>query len=309
MKTRVITGIFIAAVYIAVMLLTLYVHPIFFDVFIFLIAMGGVYEMSKALSISFSPPILVLDIIAVVLSFGAFWFSQYFFKNSETYAAGMAGFFVALVVMIIVTVIVTTSSKVYVKGNALSTIFIMLYPTALLMFSVGLNGFIDVGMPGVVGTTPQRSAGIALMFLVPTFTDIMAYAVGSTVKGKKLCPTISPNKTISGAVGGLVGGLLGAGLVIIVTYLATKFSINLFGLSMLTDRWSTTIINLLALGLFGSVMDQLGDLFASYIKRKSGIKDFSKLLPGHGGVLDRVDGFIFCGVFFYMYFAFMILIV
>lgn len=306
MKTRLITGFFITIVYVGILLLSLYVHPIFFDVFIFLLALGGTYEMSKALSKTFSPPILIIDLITILLSFAAFWFSQYFFK---TYAAGVTGFFIVFAVMVIVTLIVTASSKTYVKGNAVSTIFIMLYPCSLLMFSLGLNGFIDLGMGGVTGSTPYRNAGITLMFLVPTFTDIMAYLIGSTVRGKKLCPTISPNKTISGAVGGLFGGILGAGLVLLFTFLATVYSVNILGLAMLTDTWAGTIINLLVLGLFGSVFDQVGDLFASFIKRRSGIKDFSKLLPGHGGVLDRVDGFIFCGVFFYLYFAFMILIV
>ena len=78
---------------------------------------------------------------------------------------------------------------------------------------------------------------------------------------------------------------------------------------MLTDDWLTTILNFVALGLVGSVFDQIGDLVASFIKRRANIKDYSNLLPGHGGILDRVDGFLFCGVFYYIYFAVMILIV
>lgn len=306
MKTRVITGLIITIIYVAVLLLATYVHPIFFDVFIFLLAACGAYEVSKAISAKFSPPILLLIMISVVVGFGAFWFAQYFFK---TYSAGMTGYFISLLLMILVTVIVTACSKQYVKGNAFSTIFVMLYPCAILMFSVGLNYFIDLHFGGVDGSTPYRNAGIALMFLVPTLTDILAFLVGVTFKGKKLCPTISPNKTISGAIGGLFGGVLGAGVVLLCTYLAVTFSTNIFGLAMLTDTWTGTIVNFVMLGLFGSVFDQFGDLVASYVKRRSGIKDYSNLLPGHGGVLDRVDGFIFCGVFYYMYFAVMILLV
>lgn len=306
MKIRTITGAFITFVYIGILLLATYVHPVFFDLFILGIAVGGTIEINKALSKAFSPPIAVLDIVALGLGFSAYWFSQYFFK---TYSAGMTGYFIALVIMVVVTVIVTASSKNYVKGNAVSTIFAMLYPVSLLMFSCGLNAFIDLGMPWVSGSTPYRNTGLCLLFLVPTFTDIMAYLIGSTFKGKKLCPSISPNKTISGAIGGLFGGLLGAGIVILGIFLATKFSFNFFGLAMLTETWTGTIINILVLGLIGSVFDQAGDLFASFIKRKAGIKDYSNLLPGHGGILDRVDGFIFCGVFFYLYFAFMILVV
>ncbi len=306
MKTRVITGIFITFIYAAVILLALYVHPIFFDVFIFLLALCGTYELTNAVKRMFSPPIVVLNLITVVACFGAFWFSQYFFK---TYSAGMTGFFLAFALMILVTVLTTAFSKTYVKGNAVSTIFIMLYPCALLLFSLGINAFIDVGQVGVSGSTPYRNAGIALLFLVPALTDVMAYAVGSTVKGKKLCPNLSPKKTISGAVGGLFGGLLGAGIVLLLIYLAERFSVNIFGLQMLTDGWTGTVINMLALGLIGSVFDQIGDLFASYIKRKAGVKDFANVLPGHGGIIDRIDGFMFCGAFIYLYFAVMILIV
>ncbi|MDE5593495.1 MAG: phosphatidate cytidylyltransferase, partial [Clostridiales bacterium] len=135
------------------------------------------------------------------------------------------------------------------------------------------------------------------------------YQIGSAIKGKKLCPSISPNKTISGAIGGLFGGLVGAGLVALLTFLAKQYNVNIFGLAMLTENWSTTIINFVMLGLFGSVFDQIGDLVASFVKRRSGIKDYSNLLPGHGGILDRVDGFMFCGVFFYMYFAVAILLI
>lgn len=306
MRRRVITGICITIIYVAVLLLATYVHPICFDIFIFMLAMCGAYEMARALSNTFSKPILIIDLIGIVLGFAGFWFAQYYFK---TYSAGMAAYFIVLIAMIIATVIVTSASKVFVKGNAVSTIFILLYPCALLMFSLGLNYFINSEISiSVSNATPMRNAGIALMFVVPTLTDIFAFLVGSKLKGKKLCPSISPNKTVSGAIGGLLGGILGAGVVLLLTFLAHKYSVNIFGLQMLTETWTSTIINFIMLGLFGSVFDQIGDLVASYIKRRSGIKDFSNVLPGHGGVLDRVDGFIFCGVFYYLYFAVMVLI-
>lgn len=305
-KDRVITGTFIAIVYIAVFLLSMYIHPIFFDVFIFAIAVCATYEMCKAVSNFTSEPIFIIDLIAVVLGFAGFWFAQYFFKSG---ASGMTGYFITLVVMILVTVLTTAFSKVYVKGNAVSTIFVMLYPNALLMFAIGINYFMSSGMEvGIISSLPFRNAGIALMFLVPALTDVFAYQIGSAIKGKKLCPSISPNKTISGAVGGLFGGIFGAGLVCLLTYLAVRFNVNIFGLAMLTENWATTIVNFVMLGLFGSAFDQIGDLAASFVKRRAGIKDYSNLLPGHGGIMDRVDGFMFCGVFFYMYFAVALLV-
>ncbi|MCH5165727.1 MAG: phosphatidate cytidylyltransferase [Clostridiales bacterium] len=302
-KDRVITGTFISIVYIAVFLLAMYVHPIFFDVFIFALAVCGVYEMSRAISHVMSPPIFVIGLVQVVVGFAAFWFAQYYFKTN---ASGLTAYFAVLAVMVIFTLIFTACSKEYVKGNAMSTIFVMMYPSAILMFSVGINYFMtaELGI-SVLASLPYRNAGIALMFLVPAFTDVFAYQIGSAIKGKKLCPSISPNKTISGAIGGLLGGVVGAGIVLFLTFFAVEYSVNIFGLAMLTDTWATTIVNFIILGLFGSVFDQAGDLVASYVKRKSGIKDYSNLLPGHGGILDRIDGFMFCGVLYYMYFAVM----
>lgn len=305
-KDRVITGTFIAIAYIAVILLATYVHPIIFDIFIFLLAVCGVYEMSKAVANFTSRPILTVNLVQVAVGFAAFWFAQYFFKAS---AAGMNGYFISLFVMVIVTIIVTACSKTYVKGNAISTIFVMMYPSAVLMFAVGINYFMspDVGV-SLLASLPYRNAGIALMFVVPALTDVFAYQIGSAVKGKKLCPKISPNKTISGALGGLLGGVVAACLVLLFTFLAVHFNANILGLGMLTDAWWSTSVNFIILGFFGSVCDQAGDLFASLIKRRAGIKDYSNLLPGHGGILDRIDGFMFCGVFYYMYFAVMMLI-
>lgn len=305
-RDRIVTGLLIAILYIAVFLLAMYVHPIFFDIFVFVLAVCGVYEMSKAISRVLSEPIFVLNLVQIVVGFAAFWFTQYYFKSASL---GLSAYFISLFVMVLVTVIVTACSKTYVRGNALSTLFSMIYPSAILMFSIGINYFMypELGI-SVSAAMPYRNAGIALMFVVPAFTDMFAYQIGSAIKGKKLCPTISPNKTISGAIGGLFGGIVGACVICLLTFFAVRFEINLFGLGMLTDGWVTTIINFVALGLFGSVFDQFGDLVASFIKRKSGIKDYSNLLPGHGGVLDRVDGFIFCGVFYYIYFAAMILI-
>lgn len=305
-KDRVITGAFITILYAAVFMLSIYVHPIFFDVFVFAIAICGVYEMCKAVACFTSEPIYMIDFISVVVGFVAFWFTQYFFKTN---ASGMTAYFASVAIMILTTVVVTAFSKTYVKGNAVSTIFVMLYPTALLMFSAGINYFMFPELDMTVDAAmPYRNAGISLMLLVPSFTDVFAYLVGSTFKGKKLCPSISPNKTISGAVGGLFGGLFGAGIVLLVTYLAVLFDVNLFGLGMFSDSWAITIVHFVVLGLFGSVFNQLGDLAASFIKRRAQIKDYSNLLPGHGGVLDRFDGFTFCGVFYYMYFAVLLIV-
>ncbi|PBB37808.1 phosphatidate cytidylyltransferase [Mesorhizobium sp. WSM3868] len=121
----------------------------------------------------------------------------------------------------------------------------------------------------------SHSGLIAILFLfaVVWATDIAAYFVGRRVGGPKLAPSISPGKTQSGALGGAVGGIA-AGLV----------------LAIAAGAGNLTMLGLVALAL--SIVSQIGDLFESWVKRRHGCKDSSNLIPGHGGVMDRVDGLV-----------------
>lgn len=122
--------------------------------------------------------------------------------------------------------------------------------------------------------------GPAWMFAVVWTTDIVAYFTGRTLGGPKLMPRVSPKKTWSGAIGGLVGGTLaGIGLVVFAR----------------DHGWSDLATAPLALvGLLSavaSILSQGGDLVESALKRRYGFKDSGRSIPGHGGVMDRLDGF------------------
>jgi phosphatidate cytidylyltransferase len=123
---------------------------------------------------------------------------------------------------------------------------------------------------------------LILTFIVSSCTDTFAYIVGSSLKGPKLCPKISPNKTVSGAIGGLLGGVIAT----VVLYFIVPPVTNI------KNDW----IIFVALGIVCSILTQVGDIFESHIKRSIGIKDMGNILPGHGGVLDRVDGTMFASV-------------
>ncbi len=107
--------------------------------------------------------------------------------------------------------------------------------------------------------------------------DILAYFTGRSLGGPKLAPAISPNKTWSGAIGGIVGAMVVAGG-LAAWYLAQRGGIM-----------AGTFVGL-AGGL--AVLSVLGDLFESWLKRRAGVKDSGTLLPGHGGVMDRLDGLV-----------------
>ena len=113
------------------------------------------------------------------------------------------------------------------------------------------------------------------------FTDIGGYVFGKIIGGKKLTK-ISPNKTISGTIGSFISCIIPLIIFLNLGFLDLEFSSN----------------NIIFCFLV-SLISQLGDLFISYFKRKAKIKDTGKILPGHGGVLDRVDGIIFAVPFSY----------
>jgi len=159
------------------------------------------------------------------------------------------------------------------------------------LFTVALPGLCIVAL-AMVQPKALQLVLLGLMFFIPVFGDMTAFFVGSRVGGRKLCPAVSPNKTISGALGGLLGSLLAAMVVGLVGFLCCDEATR-----TLLPGWGTYVI----LGLVGGAASQMGDLFASLVKRHCGIKDFSNLFPGHGGMLDRLDSILFMAIIMFCY--------
>ena len=128
----------------------------------------------------------------------------------------------------------------------------------------------------------QKSlTGLIFILMICIFSDIGGYTVGKTIGGKKLTK-ISPNKTISGTIGSFVFSL-----VPLVIYLL------IYEITNNNDFKISNIVLIVFLSLSISFICQLGDLLISYFKRKAKVKDTGSLLPGHGGMLDRIDGIMF----------------
>lgn len=143
-------------------------------------------------------------------------------------------------------------------------------------------GVFYIGIPVLaitwLRTTPEGLTWTIALFAVTWSADIVAYAVGNVVKGPKLWPRFSPNKTWSGFIGGLIGAILAAVTVAVLSEL--KISIG-----------AAAVV-----GLLGGLATMAGDLWESILKRRYGVKDSGDLIPGHGGMLDRVDGLMFAAV-------------
>lgn len=160
--------------------------------------------------------------------------------------------------------------------------------SALPMITLVLPGICLIAL-SLSETLPHlRTMLLVTVFAIAVGGDTFAYFVGSALKGPKLCPCISPNKTISGSVGGLLGSVLCALLV------GRLFALS--GGAPYPPFYGDIIV-----GLLGGIAGQVGDLFASMVKRHCGVKDFGHIFPGHGGMLDRLDSIFFTCIIVYSY--------
>ncbi len=172
---------------------------------------------------------------------------------------------------------------------AVATLFPMFYPGLMFTMVYPLQ---DLGNPFI------SSLAIGLTFVIPAMADTAAYFAGSRWGKHKMAPKLSPKKTMEGGLAGLLGALV--------------CTLLMAGIYKLKGMWFAPFVpyaasmpaiwTFIPLGLMSGAVSILGDLSASMVKRYCGIKDFGTLLPGHGGIMDRLDSVLFNGVVVYSFF-------
>ena len=146
-----------------------------------------------------------------------------------------------------------------------------------VLYVAGLSGYYLL-----IRELEMGHAWILFLFVIVWLGDIGAYYGGRSMGKTPLAPSVSPNKTVEGAVAGLLGSLVGAGLM---------------------QVWllkGVSLVDCLIVALVCGIIGQFGDLAESLLKRNTGVKDSSNLIPGHGGVLDRIDSLLFAGPAFFL---------
>ncbi|MDF2840919.1 MAG: hypothetical protein K0Q99_1691 [Clostridia bacterium] len=262
MFTRIISAI-VGAPLIA---LFLFVKGDYLYLFAGVLSLVGMYEYYRAIK---ATGVKTIDFIGYLFCI-AFYILQLLYPTIEIFSK-LAAF---MLIILFTYEIFTRKSGV---TGIVHTLFGFIYVSFLLAHILFINHL------------ENSAILIWLPFLTAWFTDTAAYFTGISIGKHKLCPAVSPKKTIEGAIGGIVGSVI----------LTTAF-----GVIMGTYNSEIGIHNFVLIGLLCGIFSQLGDLAASYIKRNTNLKDFGNLIPGHGGILDRFDSILFTMPVVYYYFLF-----
>lgn len=285
MKTKVITGfcIFLGIIaMVASRLLTRYI----FDACFVIISCCASFEIAKCLNLKGKNVFEYFSLVYPVSIYAVFLIG--FLNNLSWWWILIFEIWLLVLVFCVLAIVCAVQKKKI--SSAFWTLFTFIYPAYLLMFFYLVNhspslfrAGVDIGLLGCV-----------LVLGISPVVDTAAMFTGMLLKGPKLCPKVSPKKTISGFLGGLVFGTL-AGMLIFAIFNAFSNFSNLFILSGV-KLWHFAII-----GFVGALLTQLGDLTESLFKRKVGVKDTANVFPGHGGFMDRVDGWCFNVVAVFMF--------
>ena len=273
MKVRVISGAFFVAIVTGFFLLREFVDVRLFSIFLWFLSAVGSFEMARAATPKTGKSIAIISMVLGSLVVPAFCAVEYFVRQGF----GILFSGIILLTSLLINVVIL-SQKTKRKSAYLFSVLDSFYPSIFLVVMLLINS-----LPGDKGFV-----AMLLTFVIAPFSDTFAYFVGSLLKGPKLCPKLSPKKTWSGAIGGTIGGAIGS---VVVFLIFGRELGGYFGL-----------LTFIILGLFTAVATIFGDLFESAIKRRLGIKDMGKIMPGHGGVLDRIDGATFASVLIYLTF-------
>ena len=258
MRNRVIVAAGIAAALVGFYFLGYYVSKFFMDFLITLIIFCSVNEMRMALKDKMPRefnPLLIIYSLTIGLPYLKLGFMGVVYYTLLIFSLGAT---------------LAVFKNIHLDG-LMNFAFILIYPGLTLSSLFFVNN------------SQLANLGLAFVFLVSSLTDVFALVFGMLFGKHKLAPEISPKKTIEGAAGGLFGGIVGALLVFLVFEIFGWLGTGFFAWGL---RKSYTYLSYALIAIFGSCLTQIGDLVASLIKRSLGIKDFSRLLGSHGGMLD-----------------------
>ena len=286
MIKRIITGAFLALV----MILGIWLQGWPLRLMLLFCMILSSSEMYRAFRKIGSDPIRWAGYVYCVLAVGAQAFYADFTKSSRLFSAISPSMFALIAGLLMAMISIVVKGKV-AFDSLMSTVFPMLYPGLFFSLIITLQD---------LDTRLASTLALILTFFIASVNDTFALFVGMRFGKHKLSPEISPKKTVEGSIGGLVASIVFAMLVPLVAYQVAPYFPSL--LADLNQAAYPPLWAFALLGLVAGALSQIGDLVASLVKRHCNIKDFGTIFPGHGGMLDRMDGILFCGVACYVFF-------
>lgn len=258
---------YIGAAIIAPFIIFIFLGGIYLKLFTIALSIGGLYEFYKTVKVKGYKPISWAGYLLLII---------YYLLNND-FEKMMILLVVASILLLCIPVLDTKINFIDIS----LTIFGFIYVGIFLSFIY------------LVNIKTQGNYLVWLIFLASWLCDTFAYYTGKYLGKRKLCPSVSPNKTIAGSIGGLLGSAI---------------ALTIYGLFLGNKIPHITLGHYTLLGLLCGVFCQFGDLIASSIKRYVGIKDYSNLIPGHGGILDRFDSIIFAAAIVYIYLTYVVVV-
>lgn len=255
---------YLGALMIAPFFIFVFLGGIFLKAFVFLLSLLAMYEFYNAVKKADFKPISIAGYLLLIL----------YYAISNDFEKMMYILILASFLLMIIPVI----NLKYTFIDISLTLLGFMYAGILFSFVY------------LVNAKPYGNYLVFLIFIGSWLSDTAAYYAGKNFGKHKLCPKVSPKKTIEGSVGGLLGAVIFCGI---------------FGIFVQSKVNVMPVYHYFIIGFLCGIFGQFGDLVASSIKRYSGIKDYSNLIPGHGGILDRFDSIIYSAavVFFYLLFV------
>ena len=274
MKDRVLSGVTLVAFFMAIVVFNRS-FPLALNIAIAFISALAVFEDIKALELSDRWYITVPSMTAAVLV----QFCEFQQANIFIYSAFTACIFCALL---------RHHREITFKEMAVVYSMVVLIPLALQTIVL------------VRTLSDQHGMFYALVCVFSAWIpDAGAFFAGKLFGKHKLCPEISPKKTVEGAIGGLLGGVIGMTVFKLVAD-SMAHTLTVYPPIEMAAGPQISWGAVFALGIIGSTISQIGDLSFSVIKREFGVKDYGNLLPGHGGILDRFDSVTFVAPFVWL---------
>ena len=256
---------YLGAVMIAPFIIFVFLGGVYLKAFTFVLSVMALYEFYNAVAEKKFKTINIVGYILLLI---------YYFCNND--------FNTMMYVLILTTLILLIVPVINLKYTFIDV-------------SLTLLGFIYSGIlfsfVYLVNTKSNGEFLVWLIFIGSWLCDTAAFYSGKFFGKHKLCPEVSPKKTIEGSIGGMIGAMIFSGIYGIIISKYTNI---------------VPVYHYFLIGGLCGIVGQLGDLVASSIKRYVGIKDYSNLIPGHGGILDRFDSVIFSSVAIFYYLTFII---